>query len=51
MPKRKTMTAAEQAEQFRLKEEKRVKAGMLPSEDQDAAIDAMIRKNIKDYGA
>ena len=51
MPKRKTMTAEEQAEQFRLKEEKRVKAGMLPADDQDAAIDAMIAKNIKDHGA
>lgn len=51
MPKRKTQTPAEQAERFRLKEKKRVDAGMLPADDQDAAIDAMIRKNIQDFGA
>jgi len=51
MPKRKTLTAEEQAERFRAEEEKRVKAGMLSKDDQDAAIDEMIRKNIRDRGA
>lgn len=51
MPKRKSLTAEEQHERFRAEEEKRVKAGMLGKDDQDAAIDAMIRKNIERYGA
>ena len=50
MPKRKTLTAEEQAERFRLAAEKRIAGGMLSPEDADAAIDAMIKKNIKDYG-
>jgi hypothetical protein len=51
MPKRKKLTPAEQAEKFRLKAEKRLKGGLLSPDDADAAIDAMIRKNLKDHGA
>ena len=51
MPKRKSLTPAEQAEKFRLAAQKRRDAGMLSVEDADAAVDAMIAKNIKDYGA
>ena len=51
MPKRKNLTAEEQHERFRAEEKRRVDAGMLSSDDEDAAIDAMIKKNIRDYGA
>ena len=51
MPKRKNLTQAEQEQRFREEEKKRIDAGMLSSDDADAAVDAMIRKNIKDYGA
>lgn len=51
MAKRKSLTPAEQAEKFRLAAEKRRDAGRPSVEDADAAIDAMIAKNIKDYGA
>jgi hypothetical protein len=51
MPKRKSLTPAEQAEKFRLAAKKRADAGMLSVEDADAAMDAKIAQNIKDYGA
>ena len=51
MPKRKSLTPAEQAEKFRVAAQKRRDAGMLSIEDADAAVDALIAKNIKDYGA
>jgi hypothetical protein len=50
MPKRKSLTSEEQAERFRLAEQKRISGGMLSTKDSDAAIDAMITKNIKDHG-
>jgi flavin reductase (DIM6/NTAB) family NADH-FMN oxidoreductase RutF len=51
MPKRKSLTPAEQAEKFRLAAKKRTDAGMPSIADADAAMDAKIAKNIKDYGA
>jgi hypothetical protein len=51
MPKRKKLTPAEQAEKFRLAAQKRIDSGLPSSDDADAAIDAMIRKNLKDHGA
>ena len=51
MPKRKNLTLAEQAEKFRREEQRRIDAGQLSTTDADAAIDAMIKKNIRDYGA
>lgn len=51
MPKRKNLTPAEQAEKFRLAAQKRINSGLPSSDDADAAVDAMIRKNINDHGA
>ena len=51
MPKRKKPTLEEQTERFREEEQKRIDAGMLSMPDADAAVDAMIRKSIKDHGA
>jgi hypothetical protein len=51
MPKRKSLTPAEQAEKFTLAAEKRRKAGIPSIAEADNAIDAMIAKNIKDHGA
>ena len=51
MPKRKPLTSAEQTEKFRFAAQKRIDSGLLSSDDADAAVDAMIRKNIKDHGA
>ena len=50
MPKRKSLTPEEQAERFRLAEQKRIAGGMLSTEDNDAAIDEMIKKNLRDHG-
>ncbi|QIK96125.1 hypothetical protein G7076_06385 [Sphingomonas sp. HDW15A] len=51
MPKRKSLTPAEQAEKFRLAAKKRTDAGMPSVADADDAMDAKIAKNIRDYGA
>ena len=51
MPKRKSQTAAEQNERFRREEQNRAAAGLPSIAEADEAVDAMIRKNIKDYGA
>ena len=51
MPKRKSLTREEQAEKFRLAEEKRLRGGLLSTDEADAAVDAMIRKNIQERGA
>lgn len=51
MPKRISLTAVEQAEKFRLAAKKRSAAGLLSIADADAAVDAMIAKNIRDRGA
>ena len=51
MPKAKTRTRDEQLERFRREAQKRFDSGQLSIPDADAAVDAMIRKNIEDYGA
>ena len=51
MPKRKSLTPAEQAEKFRLATKKRADAGIPSVADADAAMDAKIAKNIRDHGA
>ena len=51
MPRRKSLTAAEQAEKFRLAAKKRIDSGMLSVADAEDAVDAKIAKNIRDYGA
>ena len=51
MPKRKSLTAAEQAEKFRLAAKKRADAGIPSVADADADVDAKIARNIRDYGA
>lgn len=51
MAKRKSLTAAEQAEKFRLAAKKRTDAGMLSIAETEAAIDAKIAKNIRERGA
>ena len=51
MPKRKSLTAAEQAEKFRLAAKKRTDSGIPSVADADAAMDAKIAKNIRDFGA
>ena len=51
MPKRKSLTAEEQAQKFRDAAAVR-KQNRLPSlAEADAAVDEMIRKNIRDHGA
>lgn len=51
MPKRKSQTQEEQTERFRREAQKRIDSGQLSVTDADAAIDEMIRKNIRDHGA
>ena len=51
MPKRKALTAAEQAQKFRDEAEMRKNKGLPSMAEDEAAVDAMIRKNIQDYGA
>ena len=51
MPKRKSLTPAEQAEKFRLAAKKRADHGMPSVADADADMDERIARNIKDYGA
>jgi hypothetical protein len=51
MPKRKSLTPEEQAEKFRMANEKRRKGGLPSADEADAAVDAMIRKNIEERGA
>ena len=51
MPKRKSLTPAEQAEKFRLAAKKRADHGMPSVADADAEMDAKIAQNIRDHGA
>ena len=51
MPKRKSLTPAEQAEKFRLAAKKRADTGRPSEADADAAMDERIAKSIKDHGA
>lgn len=51
MPKRKSLTAAEQAEKFRLAAKKRADAGMPSTAEADAALDERIARNIREHGA
>jgi hypothetical protein len=51
MPKRKPLTAAEQAQKFREQAKKRASAGLPSITEADDAVDAMIAKNIRDHGA
>ena len=51
MPKRKSLTAPEQAQKFRDEAKRRESAGLPSIAEADDAVDAMIRKNIRDYGA
>ena len=52
MPKRKNpLTPEEQRKRFEEEAEKRRRAGQLDPDAADAALDAMVRKSIKDHGA
>lgn len=51
MPKRKSLTFEEQTERFRQEAQKRKDAGHLSIADADAAVDAMVKKSIRDHGA
>jgi hypothetical protein len=51
MAKRKSLTPTEQAEKFRDEAERRRKVGLPTIEEASAAVDAMIRQNIRDHGA
>ena len=51
MPKRKSLTAAEQAEKFREEAATRKSNGLPSIAEADEAVDAMIRKNLRDHGA
>ena len=51
MPKRKSLTAAEQAQKFRDEAAVRKNNGLPSIAEADDAVDAMIKKNIRDYGA
>ena len=52
MPKAKSpMTEEERSKRFEEEVRKRKEAGDFDHEAADAAIDALIRKNIKDHGA
>lgn len=51
MPKRKPLTAEEQAQKFRDAAAVRKQNGLPSHAEAEDAVDAMIRKNIRDYGA
>jgi hypothetical protein len=51
MPRRKSQTAKEQADRFKREAQKRIDHGLPSTDDADAAVDAMIQKNIEDHGA
>ena len=51
MPKRKPLTAEEQAQKFRDAAAVRKQNGLPTLAEADDAVDEMIRKNIRDYGA
>ncbi|MGZ2412108.1 hypothetical protein ACUXST_001529 [Sphingomonas sp. F9_3S_D5_B_2] len=45
------MTPEEQSEAFKQEAQRRIDAGELNPTDADAAMDALVRKSIKDHGA
>ena len=52
MPKMKPrMTAKEQREAFEREAQRRIDAGLPSLSDNDAAMDELVRKSIKDHGA
>ena len=51
MPRHKPLTPAEQSQKFLDRAAKRESAGLPSIAEADAAIDAMIKKSIKDHGA
>ncbi len=51
MPKRKPLTAEEQAQKFRDQAAVRKQNGLPSIGEADDAVDAMIRQNIRDHGA
>jgi hypothetical protein len=51
MPKRKSLTAEEQAEKFRNAAAVRKQNGLPSIAEAEDAVDEMIRKNVRDYGA
>ena len=51
MPKRKSLTPAEQAKKFRDEAAVRKSHGLPSVAEAEAAVDAMIRQNIRDHGA
>ena len=52
MPRQKNkLTPEEQRKRFEEEVEKRRKAGLLDPDAADKALDAMVRKSIKDHGA
>ena len=51
MPKHKPLTAEQQARKFRDEAAVRKNNGLPSLAEADAAVDAAIRKNIRDYGA
>lgn len=51
MPRKKPgMTPEEQSEAFKREAQRRIDAGELSPTEADAALDALIRKNIRDHG-
>lgn len=52
MPRMKPrMTAKEQREAFEREAQRRIDAGLPSFKDNDAAMDELVRKSIKDHGA
>jgi hypothetical protein len=51
MRKRKPLTAEQQAEKFRNAAAVRKQNGLPSLAEADAAVDAMIKKNLRDHGA
>lgn len=51
MPKRKPLTAEQQAQKFRDEAAVRKNNGLPSIAEADKAVDEMIRKNVRDYGA
>ena len=51
MPRHKPMTANQQAAKFREEAARRKSVGLPSIAEADDAVDAMIKKNIRDHGA
>ncbi len=50
-PKKNPETQAEQSKRFKRDARKLIKSGDFDPEKADAAVDALVRKNLKDHGA